>query len=138
MTATVYIALGSNLGDKGANIEYGRTAIAQLQRTRLLAESSVEETEPIGPIHQPTYLNQMLAVETSLGPEELLCELNRIESECGRERRERWGPRTLDLDIVVFGDKAIDTPSLVVPHPELSNREFWQRELAELKLVAGE
>ena len=138
MTATVYIALGSNLGDKRANLNMARAAIAELRDTRLLAESSVEETAPIGPVDQPNYLNQMLAVETSLAPEELLAELQTIERQCGRSRGERWGARTLDLDIVRFGDRSVHTDSLKIPHPEIPNRDFWQREIAELELELGE
>jgi 2-amino-4-hydroxy-6-hydroxymethyldihydropteridine diphosphokinase len=138
LTATVYIALGSNLGDKRANLNIARAAIAGLRDTRVLAESSVEETEPIGPVDQPNYLNQMLAVETSLAPEELLAELQTIERHCGRTRGERWGARTLDLDIVRFGDRSVNTDSLKIPHPEIPNRDFWQRGIAELELVLGE
>jgi 2-amino-4-hydroxy-6-hydroxymethyldihydropteridine diphosphokinase len=138
LTATVYIALGSNLGDKGANLRTAHAAIAELAGTTVLAESSVEETEPIGPADQPTYLNQMLAVQTSLAPEQLLEELQAIEHRCGRVRGERWGARTLDLDIVKYGNVSVKTPTLSLPHPEISNRDFWQREIAELELVLGE
>mgnify|MGYP000389069755 CR=1 FL=1 len=138
MTATVYIALGSNLGDKRANLRAARAAIAELTGTTVLAESSVEETEPIGPADQPTYLNQMLAVRTSLAPQQLLEELQAIERRCGRVRGERWGARTLDLDIVRYGKESVNTPELTVPHPEISNRDFWQREIAELDMVLGE
>lgn len=138
MTATVYIALGSNLGDKSANLSAARAAIAELTGTTVLAESSVEETEPIGPADQPTYLNQMLAVRTSLAPQQLLEELQAIERRCGRVRGERWGARTLDLDIVRYGKESVNTPELTVPHPEISNRDFWQREIAELDMVLGE
>ena len=138
MTATVYIALGSNLGDKSANLRAARAAIAELTGTTVLAESSVEETEPIGPADQPTYLNQMLAVRTSLAPQQLLEELQAIERRCGRVRGERWGARTLDLDIVRYGKESVNTPELTVPHPEISNRDFWQREIAELDMLLGE
>ena len=138
MTATVYIALGSNLGDRSANLRAARTAIASLRGTKVLAESSIEETEPIGPDGQPTYLNQMLAVESSLAPEELLTELHAIERKCGRERRERWGARTLDLDIIRYGDERLKTDKLTIPHPEIENRDFWKREIAELELELGD
>lgn len=133
MSVTVYIALGSNLGDKGAILQVAREGIARLPGTRIVAESSIEETEPVGPVRQPTFLNQMLAVQTTLAPEELLNELHAIERGCGRTRGERWGPRTLDLDIVRFGDKTVATPTLTIPHPEICNRDFWQREIAELE-----
>jgi 2-amino-4-hydroxy-6-hydroxymethyldihydropteridine diphosphokinase len=131
----VYIALGSNKGDREGYLAAARAAIAELEDTRMLAASEIEETEPIGPAGQGRYLNQMLAVETGLEPEALLRELQRIEQENDRVRDARWGERTLDLDIVRFGERRIRTNDLVVPHPELPNREFWQRELAQ---VSGE
>jgi 2-amino-4-hydroxy-6-hydroxymethyldihydropteridine diphosphokinase len=137
LTETVYIALGSNLGDRRANLEFARIAIARIEGSQILAETRVEETEPIGPT-QPAYLNQMLAVATSLSPKNLLVKLHAIEQGCGRERRERWGPRTLDLDIVRFGNRMLKTPDLTIPHPEIPNRDFWMREIAELEMVLGE
>jgi len=130
---TAYIALGSNLGDRAEHLARARAAIGALPSTAVLAESSIEETAPIGPIAQPAYLNQMLAVETTLAPTELLDALRRIETAEGRVRRERWGSRTLDLDIVRFDEQTVNTPQLTVPHPELPQRGFWQRELAELE-----
>jgi len=131
----VYVALGSNVGDRAAHLAYARTRLAALPRTRLLKESRVEETAPLGPVPQGAYLNQMVLLETTLEPAELLVHLHAIESERGRERRTgvRWGPRTLDLDIVRFGDRVLRDPQLVIPHPEVPNRPFWQRELAELE-----
>ncbi|PYP00849.1 MAG: 2-amino-4-hydroxy-6-hydroxymethyldihydropteridine diphosphokinase [Gemmatimonadetes bacterium] len=130
----VYVALGSNVGDRAAHLAYARARLAALPRTRLLKESRVEETAPLGPVPQGSYLNQMVLLETTLEPAELLVHLHAIESERGRERRSgvRWGPRTLDLDIVRFGDRVLRDPQLVIPHPEVPNRPFWQRELAEL------
>ena len=133
MRDTAYIALGSNLGDRAEHLARARAAIGALPSTAVLAESSIEETAPIGPIAQPAYLNQMLAVETTLAPTELLDALRRIETAEGRVRRERWGSRTLDLDIVRFDEQTVNTPQLTVPHPELPQRGFWQRELAELE-----
>jgi 2-amino-4-hydroxy-6-hydroxymethyldihydropteridine diphosphokinase len=131
-TERVYVALGSNVGDRAAHLAYARARLAALPRTRLVGESRVEETTPLGSVPQGLYLNQMVLLETALEPAELLVHLHAIESERGRERRIRWGPRTLDLDIVRFGDRAVHEPALVIPHPELPNRPFWQRELAEL------
>jgi 2-amino-4-hydroxy-6-hydroxymethyldihydropteridine diphosphokinase len=131
-TERVYVALGSNVGDRAAHLAYARARLAALPRTRLVGESRVEETAPLGSVPQGPYLNQMVLLETALEPAGLLVHLDAIESERGRERRIRWGPRTLDLDIVRFGDRAIHEPALVIPHPELPNRPFWQRELAEL------
>ena len=101
----------------------------------MLAASGIEETAPIGPVAQPPYLNQMVLLETTVPPGELLAFCVIIESERGRVRRgaERWGPRTLDLDIVRYGNRTIRDPHLTIPHPELPNRDFWRREIAELE-----
>jgi 2-amino-4-hydroxy-6-hydroxymethyldihydropteridine diphosphokinase len=128
------IALGSNLGDRAAILARAREAIARLPLTRLRAASDVEETAPLGPVAQGPYLNQMLLVETTLEPLALLEALLALEQAVGRVRRERWGPRTLDCDIVLYGARTIREARLVVPHPELPNREFWRRELAQLGL----
>jgi 2-amino-4-hydroxy-6-hydroxymethyldihydropteridine diphosphokinase len=132
MRDVAYIALGSNLGDRHAELARARAAIAALPDTHVLAESAIEETEPIGPA-QPWFLNQMIAVETPLSPHDLLRRLQEIEGQAGRTRTLRWGPRTLDLDIVCFARQSVHDPDLRVPHPELPNRDFWQRELAELR-----
>lgn len=132
MTDVAYVALGSNVGDRTAHLARARAALRELPRTLIIGESTVEETAPLGPVPQGPYLNQMVAVETSLSPHELLAALQSIEAREGRVRGERWGPRTLDLDIVRFAKQVVDTPELRVPHPELANRDFWQRELAEL------
>ena len=132
----VYVALGSNLGDREAHLAHARLRLSTLRRTHLVAASSIEETAPLGPVQQGPFLNQMVLLVTALEPGELLEGCHAIEAEAGRERRERWGPRTLDLDIVRFGDRAIATPDLTVPHPELANRDFWEREIAELDALA--
>jgi 2-amino-4-hydroxy-6-hydroxymethyldihydropteridine diphosphokinase len=128
-----YIALGSNLGRREVFLAQARDAIASLTGTRVLGKTEVEETAPIGPIAQGLFLNQMIAIETELSPSELLSELHRIEMEAGRVRGERWGPRTLDLDIVLFERQSVREPDLTVPHPELSNRPFWLDELKTLR-----
>lgn len=133
MRDIAYIALGSNLGDRAAHLERARTALAALPRSRLLRASSMEETAPIGEVPQGAYLNQMVALETTLTPRELLDALHEIERAAGRVRTVRWGPRTLDLDIVLLDEQTVNEPDLVVPHPQLPHRDFWQRELAELK-----
>ena len=132
-----YIALGSNVGDRAATLARARREISAMPDTRIVRESSVEETAPIGPIAQGPYLNQMIAIETRLDPHELLVALQEIEQRAGRVRRERWGPRTLDLDIVLIEGKQVDDDALTIPHPELPNRDFWQRELDELRTVDG-
>jgi 2-amino-4-hydroxy-6-hydroxymethyldihydropteridine diphosphokinase len=128
-----YIALGSNVGDRAAHLAAARSALAALPATRVLAVSSVEETAPLGGVPQEPYLNQMAAVETALSPRELLAALQGIERAAGRVRTVRWGARTLDLDIVLFERQRVSEPDLVVPHPELPNRDFWRRELDELR-----
>jgi 2-amino-4-hydroxy-6-hydroxymethyldihydropteridine diphosphokinase len=128
-----YVALGSNLGDRAGHLAAARAALAALPRTRLVAESRVEETAPLGGMEQPAYLNQMVLLETALDPRALLAACQAIERSRGRVRGERWGARTLDLDIVRYGHRRIADPDLIIPHPELSNRDFWIRELAELE-----
>jgi 2-amino-4-hydroxy-6-hydroxymethyldihydropteridine diphosphokinase len=127
------VALGSNLGDRQGYLRAAREAIASLPQTRLIAASSIEETAPLGGMQQPPYLNQMVVLETRLEPRALLEALQEIERQQGRRREERWGSRTLDLDIVRFGDRQLHDRDLIIPHPELSNRDFWRRELAELQ-----
>ncbi|MDQ6830861.1 MAG: 2-amino-4-hydroxy-6-hydroxymethyldihydropteridine diphosphokinase [Gemmatimonadota bacterium] len=141
-----YIALGSNVGDRETHLAAARAALATLPRSRLLAESSIEETEPLGDVPQGPFLNQMIALETSLSPRELLVALQDIERRSGRIRDVRWGPRTIDLDIVMLRSPkmgaspsvsvAVNEPGLVVPHPAIPERDFWRRELAELERFA--
>ena len=133
MKDVAYVALGSNLGEREVFLAQARRSISELAKTRLIGESVVEETAPIGPVQQGPFLNQMIAIETELSPHELLRELMRIEQEAGRVRDRRWGPRTLDLDIVLFEKQSVSDPDLSVPHRELSNRPFWLRELIELR-----
>jgi 2-amino-4-hydroxy-6-hydroxymethyldihydropteridine diphosphokinase len=128
----VYVALGSNVGEREAHLAHARTRLAGLPGTRVVAASSIEETAPLGPVKQGPYLNQMILLETTLAPAELLAHCRVIETERRRERGVRWGPRTLDLDIVRFGERSIQEPGLTIPHPELMNRDFWLREIAEL------
>lgn len=127
-----YVALGSNLGDRAAHLDRARKALAGLPNTKLLRASTVEETAPLGGMQQPAYLNQMVLLETGLEPEALLRACQEIEREEGRQHTERWGSRTLDLDIVRFGDRQVTQSDLIIPHPELHHRDFWQRALAEL------
>jgi len=120
------------MGDREAHLAHARARLSALPDTRLIAASRVEETAPLGPVAQGPYLNQMVLLETGLAPAELLAQCRAIEAERGRVRRERWGPRTLDLDIVRYGARIVREPDLMIPHPELANRDFWQREIAEL------
>ena len=133
MRDVAYIALGSNLGQREVFLAQARRAIAALAGTRVLGQTDAEETAPIGPVAQGPFLNQMIAIETELSPQDLLAELKRIETDAGRVRAARWGPRTLDLDIVLFENQSVEENGLTVPHPELSNRDFWLRELNALR-----
>jgi 2-amino-4-hydroxy-6-hydroxymethyldihydropteridine diphosphokinase len=128
-----YLALGSNLGERAVFLAQAREEIARLHRTRILGATEVEETAPLGPVAQDPFLNQMIAIETELSPRELLEEIHRIEAKAGRVREVRWGPRTLDIDIVLFERQSVREPDLTVPHPELANRGFWLSELAVLR-----
>lgn len=133
MADLAYVALGSNLGDRDAHLAYARHRLGTLPDTRVVASSEVEETEPLGGRAQPRYLNQVVAVETALEPHALLQCLHEIEAERGRQRGERWMSRTLDLDLLVYDDVQIDDEALVVPHPGLADRDFWQRQLADVQ-----
>jgi 2-amino-4-hydroxy-6-hydroxymethyldihydropteridine diphosphokinase len=133
MADVAYIALGSNLGDRHEHLRFARERIGRIPDTRVIAESDVEETAPLGPVAQGAYLNQMIAIETSLTPTALLVALQEIERSRGRVRSERWGPRTLDIDIVLMEGRRVDEPGLKIPHPELAARDFWQRELAQVR-----
>ncbi len=133
MGEVAFVALGANLGDRARSLAAARRALGALPGTRVIAETAVEETAPFGPPGQPPYLNQMIALDTTLAPHDLLDALHGIERDAGRTRHVRWGPRTLDLDIVRFGDRRIADERLTVPHPGLRDRDFWQREAAELE-----
>lgn len=132
MTERAFVALGSNLGDRAGWLASARAALTLLPATRLAAASSVEETIPFGASAQP-YLNQMLVLESALAPLALLEALQRIERRLGRVRRERWGARTIDLDLVRHGSVAMHSDVLTLPHAGLATRDFWRREMAELE-----
>ena len=127
----VYVGLGSNVGDR---LEHLRRAVAELRETQgieVVAASSVYETDPVGP-PQPGFLNAVVELETDLGPHDLLRRLKEIEASVGRLARERWGPREVDLDLLLYGDDLIDTDDLKVPHPQLRDRAFVVVPLREL------
>jgi 2-amino-4-hydroxy-6-hydroxymethyldihydropteridine diphosphokinase len=132
VSARVYVALGSNLGDRAAWLASARAALSLLPGTRLVAASSVEETMPFGSSAQGPYLNQMLSLDTAMAPLPLLSALQRIERRLGRVRRGRWSARTIDLDIVRYGERTLRSDVLTLPHAGLPARDFWRRELAEL------
>ena len=134
MARVAYLALGSNLGDREA---YLRAAIARLRMApgvNFLRASSIYETEPIGVTDQPRFLNMVveLAIEDSVTPRDLLTLAKRIEAEVGRTQRERWGPREVDIDILLVGDERVQEDDFQVPHPRMWERAFVMAPLAEL------
>lgn len=131
---TVYLGVGTNLGDRRSHIDHAVDRLSGLPGSRLVAVATVIETGPVGPIEQGGYLNTVVAIETSLSPLDLLDHLHAIERERGRDRasEQRWGPRTLDLDILLYGDQRVDEPGLIVPHKRLGERAFVLVPLAEL------
>ena len=128
-----YIALGSNLASPLEHVTSALKAIAAIPESQVVAISSFYRTPPLGPADQPDYLNAAVALETALSAEALLVQTQRIELESGRVRKaERWGPRTLDLDIMLFGRQCIDTPRLTVPHYDMKRRAFMLLPLLEI------
>jgi 2-amino-4-hydroxy-6-hydroxymethyldihydropteridine diphosphokinase len=130
-----WIGLGSNLGDRLATLLAAREALERAPGIAVVASSAIYESDAVGPGEQGPYLNAVLAIDTRLDPHSLLETLLRIERELGRDRSAdavRWGPRTLDLDLLLYADLCIDEPGLEVPHPRLHERGFVLRPLAEL------
>ncbi|HEY9611337.1 2-amino-4-hydroxy-6-hydroxymethyldihydropteridine diphosphokinase [Allocoleopsis sp.] len=127
----IAIALGSNLGDSRTILDNAIQILAQTSGITLKAQSSWYQTAPVGP-PQPDYLNGCALLEVQLTPQELLETLLKIEVQFGRVRQERWGPRTLDLDLLLFDDLIIETPSLQLPHPRMIERAFVLVPLAEI------
>ncbi|EAQ8939218.1 2-amino-4-hydroxy-6-hydroxymethyldihydropteridine diphosphokinase [Salmonella enterica] len=129
----VYIAIGSNLASPLEQVNAAVKAIGEIPESRIVAVSSFYRTPPLGPQDQPDYLNAAVALETTLAPETLLDHTQRIELQQGRVRKaERWGPRTLDLDIMLFGQEVIHTENLTVPHYDMCNRGFMLWPLYEI------
>lgn len=129
----VYIGLGSNLAEPREQLRGALRALAAVPSSRLVAVSSLYASDPLGPPDQPRYNNAVATLETLLAPLELLDALQAIEKAHGRERKaERWGPRTLDLDILLFGDRLLYEPRLTVPHYHLHARAFVLYPLAEI------
>jgi len=126
----VFIALGSNLGDRQENLDRALTAMAAI--VDITARSSVYETDPLYVLDQPAFLNMVVAGETRLRAEPLLADLKRIEAEIGRVPTRRHGPRVIDLDILYYGDQVIDTGRLIVPHPRIAERLFVLEPLCEI------
>lgn len=128
----VLIAFGGNLGDVDENLRRAVEAVAGLPGTRLRRVSSLYRTAPVGVLDQPSFVNGALAVDTTLDPEALLEHLLAIERDLGRTREVRWGPRTVDLDLILWGDRQVATPSLEIPHPRMAERGFVLVPLAEI------
>jgi 2-amino-4-hydroxy-6-hydroxymethyldihydropteridine diphosphokinase len=133
-TVTAYVALGSNLGDREANLQQALSLLGQSPQVRLGAVSDFFDNPAVGgPADSPVYLNAVVEISTTLPPRELLNQLLTIEQQMGRVRREKWAPRNIDLDIVLYGDQIIDEPDLQIPHPLMHERAFV---LIPLKQIA--
>lgn len=127
-----YIALGSNRGQPRQHIDSALASLADLPDSQLVAVSRLFGTTAVGPGKQDDYINAVAALDTALAPEALLDALQQIETEHGRLREVRWGPRSLDLDILLYGDDTIDTPRLQIPHPRMLERAFVLCPLADI------
>lgn len=129
-----YVGLGANLGDREGTIRRAVDLLAEADGVEIVAVSTLRETEPWGPIAQPAYVNGVVVLETSLGTRALLDMLLGIERELGRVRneRERWGPRAIDLDLLLYGEVVVAEPGLTVPHPHLHERRFALEPLVEV------
>ena len=131
MTAvTAYLGLGSNLGDREENLRKALSLLGDVGE--IIALSSVYETEPWGYAEQPSFLNMVCGFRTSLSPPELLALAQEVERKLGRVRTIRYGPRTMDVDILLYGDRIVDTPDLQIPHPRIPERAFVLAPLAEI------
>lgn len=134
MTHRAYIAVGSNLGPRHATIHAGLRDLARVPGVRVVRVSSLIQTDPVGPPNQGPYLNGAAELSTDLAPIDLLQAMLAVERLHGRDRSsgERWGARTLDLDLLLYDDLAIDEPGLTLPHPRMHERDFVLRPLAEI------
>ena len=128
---TVWLALGSNLGDRQQYLANARASLDE-SGVRIIRASRVAETAAVGIIDQPAFLNQVLEAETDLEPRPLLDTAKRIEHQLGRQARQRWGPREIDIDILRYDARQVDEPGLRIPHPELPNRPFLLELLKEI------
>jgi 2-amino-4-hydroxy-6-hydroxymethyldihydropteridine diphosphokinase len=130
-----FVGLGSNLGEREATIRRAVELLGERPGIEVLAVSTLRETDPVGYEDQPRFLNGAAALEVGLTPRALLDELLAIERQLGRDRsqEERWGPRTIDLDLLLYGEETVDEPGLTVPHPRLAERQFVLEPLHELE-----
>jgi 2-amino-4-hydroxy-6-hydroxymethyldihydropteridine diphosphokinase len=131
-----FIGLGSNLGDRHSNLRAAVDALRETGGVSVIATSSIYETDPVGP-PQPDFLNAVVEISTTLAPRELLGVLKDVEARIGRVPTERWGPREIDLDLLLYGEEALEEPGLVVPHPEMYARAFVLVPLTELHPELG-
>jgi 2-amino-4-hydroxy-6-hydroxymethyldihydropteridine diphosphokinase len=134
--ARAVIGLGANLGDPAAQLRTAIAAIGRIADTRVLAVSSFYRTAPVGFLAQPEFVNAAVSLETTLAPRALLDALQAIEAAAGRERRFKDAPRTLDLDLLLYGDRVADEPGLTIPHPRLHERAFALAPLVEIEPAA--
>ena len=132
MQTTAFVGIGSNLGDREANLRRAIELLSAEEGIEVVAVSELRETAPVGPVEQGPFLNGAVQLETSLGPRELLARLLAVENRLGRVRDERWGPRTIDLDLLLYGVETIEEPGLTVPHPRLHERRFVLEPLVDL------
>ena len=130
--STAYVALGANLGDPAATVRAAFAALANLPESRVARSSSLYRTAPVGITEQPEFVNAVAELETALAPEALLDQLLEIEQRFGRIRAERNGPRTLDLDLLLYDNQVVELPRLTLPHPRLHLRAFVLQPLAEI------
>lgn len=127
-----YIAIGSNVGNRLETCQKAIACIKNIPNTFVTKQSSLIETTPIGVLNQPLFLNGVIEIETELSPLNLLRHLKEIERKLGRVPTQKWGPRTIDLDILMYGNLTMHTPELKLPHPEIKNRKFIQESLLEI------
>ena len=130
----VYLGLGSNLGTRARNLSAARRRLRQ-EGVGILRQSRVIETEPWGVAEQPKFLNQVVQGEWTGTPRQLLRTVKKVEREGGRRPTRRWGPRVIDVDILLFGDERVNLPDLVIPHPRIAERDFVRRSLGELGVM---
>lgn len=127
------VALGGNVGDVVQHFRFARSALQAITKTRVIVSSSIYQTRPIGPDGQDDYLNAVLLLHTEMRALELLQQMQKIEDDCNRTRTIRWGPRTLDLDLIDYAGEVLHSTRLVLPHPEMHQRSFVLQPLAEIK-----
>ncbi len=132
MTVLTFIALGANLGDPRRNLEEALQQLQQRAKVHPLQRAGIYRSKPLGPPGQPDYLNTAIFARTSLSPQALLAHLKEIEADLGRTLGVRWGPRIIDLDILLYGDQQVQTETLTIPHRELANRRFVLQPLLDL------